>query len=93
MGVVRGSVPWQLCSSAAFLWALPTQGVISTLLPPPPTPTALGQLTIWFLLFLTVESALVATPIPPPEALILLESSFLKLSSFFFLRCPHGSQI
>lgn len=93
MGVVRGSVPWQLCSSAAFLWALITQGVISTLLPPPPTPTALGQVTIWFLLFLTVESALVTTPIPPPEALILLESSFLKLSSFFFLRCPHHPQI
>ena len=38
MGVVRGSVPWELCSSVAFLWALPMQGVISTLLPPCPPP-------------------------------------------------------
>lgn len=57
-------------------------GCYSTLLPHP----ALGQVTVWFLHFLTVESAPVATPIHPLEALILLECNFLKLSSFFFLR-------
>lgn len=53
-----------------------------------PTPAAPGQVTIWFLRFLTVEFAPVITPIPPLEALIFLESSFLRLSSFFFL-WPH----
>ena len=53
--------------------------------PPMPTPAVPGQMTIWFLRFLTVEFAPV---IPPLEALIFLESSFLRLSSFFFL-WPH----
>ena len=53
-----------------------------------PTPTAPGQVTIWFLCFLTVEFVPVTSPIPPLEALIFLESSFLRLSSFFFL-WPH----
>ena len=32
-GSCEGECPWELCSPSAFLWALPMQSVISTLLP------------------------------------------------------------
>ena len=87
MGVVRGSVP----GTCALLWlscGLCPRRVLFQPSSPMPTPAAPGQVTIWFLCFLTVEFVPVTSPIPPLEALIFLESSFLRLSSFFFL-WPH----
>lgn len=82
MGVVGGASPGN-CALLRLSCGLCPHRVLFQ--PSSPYP-ALGQVTVWFLHFLTVESAPVATPIHPLEALILLESNLLKLSSFFFVR-------